>query len=180
MGRGAKIFFLSALAAGCVFGLVSFLIISSVTAGVVPTNEHGNIEDKAITVFCLDKNDTLCSIVKITAGERITVDFCLPDSETAEAFMTRGYSAVFDKNGKSDYYAIIPQSSVGAIASSTGASAPVSLTAEGDVRRFSLEVTERLLKPDGDKIFGLMAEELDTDLTQEALVQIINSRKIIK
>lgn len=180
MGRGAKIFFLSALAAGCIFGLVSFLIISSVTAGAAPTKQHGIADDKAITVFCLDKNDTLCSIVKITAGERIAVDFSLPDRETAEVFMTRGYNAVFEKTGKSDYYAIITQSSVDMIASGVGAAAPASLTSEGDVRRFSLEVAERLLKPDGDKIFGLMAEGIDTDLTQEVLAQIINSRKNIK
>ena len=164
MGRGAKIFFLSALVAGCVFGLVSFLLISSLTSdGTAKAQNNGNMET-VMTVFCLDVN----------------IDFEIPDAKTAEVFCTRGYVAVLDGLGKSDYYAIVPHGAIGAIASKLGVPAPSSLTDREEVMRFSTEASSRLLKPDGDKIFSTFSGGLDTDLTAEALSQIIKNRKNIK
>lgn len=180
MGRGAKIFFLSALAAGCVFGLVSFLIIYSFSAGTPADTRKSGETEITLTVFCLDENDGLCSVVKISAGKSINVVITLPDAKTAETFCTRGYTAALEKLGASDYYAIVPQGAVAEIASKTGVTAPASLTDENEARRFSSEVAERLLKSDGDKVFGTMSEKLDTDLTPEALAQIIENRKNIK
>ena len=126
MGRGAKIFFLSALVAGCVFGLVSFLLISSLTSdGTAKAQNNGNMET-VMTVFCLDECDMLCSIVKISVGEIVNIDFEIPDAKTAEVFCTRGYVAVLDGLGKSDYYAIVPHGAIGAIASKLGVPAPSS------------------------------------------------------
>lgn len=180
MGRGAKIFFLSALVAGCVFGLVSFLLISSLTSdGTAKAQNNGNMET-VMTVFCLDECGMLCSIVKISVGEIVNIDFEIPDAKTAEVFCTRGYVAVLDGLGKSDYYAIVPHGAIGAIASKLGVPAPSSLTDREEVMRFSTEASSRLLKPDGDKIFSTFSGGLDTDLTAEALSQIIKNRKNIK
>ena len=180
MGRGAKIFFLSALVAGCVFGLVSFLLISSLTSdGTAKAQNNGNMET-VMTVFCRDECDMLCSIVKISVGEIVNIDFEIPDAKTAEVFCTRGYVAVLDGLGKSDYYAIVPHGAIGAIASKLGVPAPSSLTDREEVMRFSTEASSRLLKPDGDKIFSTFSGGRDTDLTAEALSQIIKNRKNIK
>lgn len=180
MGRGAKIFFLSALAAGCIFGLMSFLIISSVTAGGTAKPADDRKPERSLTVFCLDENDALCSMAKITVGERTRVDITFPDAKTTDIFCTRGYAAVLESTGAGDHYAIVPCRAFASIASETGVVSPSSLTDEGEVGRFFREITERLLRSGGEKVFGRIAKRLDTDLTPEALYRIIESRKNIK
>lgn len=49
MGRGAKIFFIALLAAGCVFGLISFAIVSALRDAASPIGDRETLREGAVT-----------------------------------------------------------------------------------------------------------------------------------